>query len=122
MLKRIAVVCTVSLFFSSHLSADEDFISHYEYGEMLYKDPRGVSCVECHSEDGSGKLIAEFRDIHGKEQIIGADIRQTSLEKMIAALNSYHKIMPRYYLTDDEIKAIYDFLQEKTKRLKAKKK
>jgi mono/diheme cytochrome c family protein len=122
MLKRIAAAVTVLLLLSSNMTADEDFISHYEYGEMLYKYPRGVSCVECHGEDGSGKLIAEFRDIHGKEQIIGADIRQTSLKKMIEALNSYHKIMPRYYLTDDEVKAIYDFLQEKTKRLKAKKK
>lgn len=121
MLQRIIVQLTLLLLFTAGSAANEDFISHYEYGEMLYKYPRGVSCVECHSEDGSGKLIAEFRDIHGKEQIIGADIRQVSLEKMIKALNSYHKIMPRYYLTDDEIKAIYDFLQEKTKRVKAKK-
>ena len=106
----------------SEAMADEDFISHYEYGEMLYKYPRGVSCVECHAEDGSGKLITEYRDILGKHQIIGADIRQTNRDKMIAALNSDHKIMPRYYLTDNEIEAIYDFLQEKTKRMKIKKK
>ena len=23
----------------------------------------------------------------------------------------YHKVMPRYYMTDDEVKAIYDYLQ-----------
>jgi hypothetical protein len=32
---------------------------------------------------------------------------------MINSVNSYHKIMPRYYLTDEEVKAIYDYLQEK---------
>ena len=30
---------------------------------------------------------------------------------MILSVNSYHKVMPRYYLTDDEVKAIYDYLQ-----------
>ena len=102
----------------SSLNADEDFISDYEYGEMLYQYPRGVSCVECHGDSGEGKLIVEFRDIHGKEKIKGPDIRDVNLTQMVKALNSYHKIMPRYYLTDEEIKAIYEFLQEKKRRTK----
>jgi mono/diheme cytochrome c family protein len=106
----------LSLCGASLASGDEDFISHYEYGEMLYTNPRGVSCVECHGEAGEGKVIAEFRDIHSKEQIKGPDIRNKTLEEMIRALNSYNDIMPRYYLTDEEIKAIYDFLKEKSKR------
>ena len=32
---------------------------------------------------------------------------------MIHTLNSFHKIMPRYYLTDEEAKAIYDYIQKK---------
>ncbi|UFH60339.1 c-type cytochrome [Sulfurovum mangrovi] len=121
-LKRLLLLLILSPFIASPLSADEDFISHYEYGQMLYTYPRGVSCVECHGEAGEGKVIAEFRDIHGKEQIIGPDIRGKRLDEMILAMNSYHDIMPRYYLTDEEIKAIYDFLKEKSKRMNVRRK
>lgn len=104
------------------LCAGEDFISHYEYGEMLYHNPRGVSCAECHGKDGSGKTIVEFRDIHGKQAIEGSDIRKTSLSEMIKSVNSYHQIMPRYYLTDEEVKAIHDYLREKNKKYLKKQK
>ena len=97
------------------LWGQEDFISHYEYGEMLYNNPRGVSCSQCHGKTGEGKVIVQYQDIHGKEVLKGADIRKKSLEEMIKSVNSYHKVMPRYYLTDDEVKAIYDYLQEKNK-------
>jgi len=95
------------------LGANEDFISHYEYGEMLYNNPRGVSCSQCHGTDGSGTTIVEFRDIHGKQAINGSDIRKESLQAMIKSVSSYHEIMPRYYLTNEEVKAIYDYLQKK---------
>ena len=95
------------------LWGQEDFISHYEYGEMLYANPRGVSCAQCHGKSGEGQTIVEFRDIHGKQALKGSDIRKDSLEDMIRSVNNYHKIMPRYYLTDEEVKAIYDYLQKK---------
>jgi mono/diheme cytochrome c family protein len=82
---------------------------------MLYNNPRGVSCLQCHGAGGEGTTIVEFRDIHGKQAIKGPDIRQESLQAMINSVNSYHKIMPRYYLTDEEVQAIYDYLQEKNK-------
>ncbi|WP_295419831.1 c-type cytochrome [Sulfurovum sp.] len=103
-----------------NLSADEDFISHYEYGEMLYHNPRGVSCSQCHGESGEGTTIVEFRDIHGKQAIQGPDIRQENLSSMFNAVNGYHKIMPRYYLTEEEVKAIYDYLQEKNREYLSK--
>lgn len=95
------------------LWAEEDFISHYEYGEMLYANPRGISCSECHGQSGEGQTIVEYRDIHGKQALRGSDIRQNTLDEMIIAVNSYHEVMPRYYLTDEEVKAIYDYLQKK---------
>ena len=98
------------------LGANEDFISHYEYGEMLFNNPRGVNCSQCHGKDGAGTTIVKFRDEQGKQTVIkGADIRKKSLEAMIRSVNSYHEIMPRYYLTDEEVKAIYDYLQKKNK-------
>ena len=96
------------------LSAGEDFISHYEYGQMLYNSPRGVSCSQCHGESGEGCVIVKFKDKDGKENLIkGLDIRKKSLPEMIKSAESYHKIMPRYYLTNMEIKAIHDYLQKK---------
>jgi len=91
----------------------ESFISDYEYGEMLYNNPRGVSCAECHGKSGEGKVIVQYQGIHGKDSIRGADIRQKSLVDMIDSVARYHKVMPRYYLTDEEVIAIYDFLQKK---------
>jgi hypothetical protein len=91
----------------------ESFLTDYEYGEMLFNTPRGVSCTECHGLSGEGKVIVTYKDIHGKQDIKGADIRKKTLEEMIVSVNSYHKVMPRYYLTNDEVKAIYDFLQQK---------
>ncbi|MBD3789430.1 MAG: cytochrome c [Campylobacterales bacterium] len=98
------------------LNAGEDFISHYEYGEMLYNNPRGVSCAQCHGEDGSGTMIVSLKDANGVNEIVGADIRQKTFEEIVQSLNGYHEIMPRYYLTDEEVKAIYDFLKKKNKR------
>ena len=110
MLKRLLFLLPLCL------SGNEDFISHYEYGEMLYNNPRGVSCSQCHGENGKGEVIVEYRDIHGKETLKGSDIRRESLDRMIKSVNKYHKIMPRYYLTDEEVKAIYDYLQKKNEK------
>ena len=96
------------------LGASEDFISHYEYGQMLYSNPRGVSCSQCHGDNGEGCVIVSFKDVDGKKKVIkGVDIRQESLPEMINSVNMYHKIMPRYYLTNEEVKAIYDYIQKK---------
>jgi mono/diheme cytochrome c family protein len=95
------------------LWSQEDFISDYEYGEMLYANPRGVSCSQCHGKSGEGTTIVEYRDIHGKQALKGSDIRKESLSSMIHSVNAYHKVMPRYYLTDEEVKAIYEYLKVK---------
>ena len=95
------------------LGANEDFISHYEYGEMLYNNPRGVSCAQCHGKKGEGKIIVKYRDGNEDKVIQGSDIRKKTLFQMVHTLNNFHEIMPRYYLTDEEAKAIYDYIQEK---------
>ena len=105
------------LFLSAENNVDENitesFITDYEYGEMLYSNPRGVSCVQCHGENGEGKVIVTYQGMDGKVTLKGADIRKKTLEEMIYASKSYHKVMPRYYLTDDEVSAIYEYLQKR---------
>jgi len=95
------------------LSANEDFISHYEYGQMLYNNPRGVSCSQCHGKNGEGEVIVKYHDEESEKIIKGSDIRKKSLLQMDNSLNNDHLIMPRYYLTDEEVKAIFDYLQKK---------
>ncbi len=101
------------LLFPLLLTAEEDFISHYEYGQMLYENPRGVSCAQCHGESGEGRLIVAYEDENGKQRLEGSDIRQDNLKSMILSVKKYHKIMPRYYLTNEEVEAIYDYLKVK---------
>jgi mono/diheme cytochrome c family protein len=95
------------------LSGQEAFISHYEYGEMLYENPRGISCLQCHGDLGEGRIILEYQEGEEKKILRGADIRNMTLSSMVIAVNSYHKVMPRYYLTDKEVKAIHDYLKVK---------
>ncbi|EHN2731235.1 hypothetical protein KGG34_001311, partial [Campylobacter jejuni] len=33
-----------------------DFITLKEYSKMLYENPRGISCKECHGADGSEQI------------------------------------------------------------------
>jgi len=104
----------------------ESFLSTVEYGRMLYKNPRGISCQQCHGREGrGGQKIAKYYDKHKNPKILrGVDIRDYSFEDLKASLNNEykennrtkrHKIMPMYYLTDEEVKAIYTYLQESNK-------
>jgi len=115
------VIKQLLVFLPLLLGASEDFITHDEYGQMLYNNPRGVSCSQCHGDNGEGCMIVSFKDVDGKKKVIkGSDIRQESLSSMINSVNSYHKIMPRYYLTNEEVKAIYDYIQKKNENHLAK--
>ena len=97
------------------LYAEEAFVSHFEYGEMLYKAPRGVACALCHGKDGSGGVIAGYRHKGEEKTLQAPDIRQLSFERFYKPFTSegYKRtdIMPRYHLTKKEIRAIYDYLQ-----------
>jgi hypothetical protein len=110
-----------------------DFITQYEYGELLYKNPRGISCIKCHGEKATGHTIATFthikNDIKYKCSIKGPDITHFSLDKFIKLLNptlkkekkkftkkqvceklTYGNSMPIYYLTHKEKRAIYTYI------------
>ena len=54
-------------FFCAVLFA-ESFISDYEYGQMLFKNPRGIGCNKCHGENGEGSLIATKKDFNKTSQ------------------------------------------------------
>ena len=108
------------------IETSESFLSMVEYGRMLYKNPRGISCSQCHGKEGKGgQKIAKYYDKKKNPKLLkGVDIRNYSLDDLRASLkNKYrennrrkkHKIMPIYYLTDEEVDAIYYYLQESNK-------
>ena len=90
----------------------EDFISEYEYGQMLYKDPRGVSCASCHGTVGESTFIASFKnEDNTTRDFYSPDIRKLDLKSFKKALDRGGRIMPKYYLTDKEVEAIYKYIK-----------
>ncbi len=90
----------------------QDFISKFEYGQMLYENPRGVSCKKCHGNLGEGAFIASFINSKGeKKDFYGADIRNLDFKTFKKHVEKGGKIMPRFYLTNKELEAIYEFIK-----------
>ena len=109
------------------IKTQDSFLSSVEYGRMLYKNPRGISCTQCHGKEGKGgQKIAKYYDRKRNPKLLkGVDITSYSLKDLKASLkNQYrenkrrkrHKIMPMYYLTNEEIQAIFDYLQYSNKQ------
>ena len=104
----------------------EDSFSNFEYGKMLYSNPRGISCILCHGKKGRGvKSIISFYESSKNNKvknivINGGKILKLSLKNFMTRL-IFNKmlnrdkidIMPNYYLTEKEIKLIYNFLHSK---------
>jgi len=112
---------------------ENSFITQYEYGKMLYKNPRGISCVKCHAKDARGKLISSFTHKTRKNTyecfIKSSDITNISREDFIRKLDPslknkkikfektqvcekliYGHTMPKYFLTKNEMNSIYYYI------------
>ncbi len=104
------------LFIVSLILRGEDFISQLEYGQMLYQDPRGVSCVPCHGEKGEGGELATYAKKVGKKRVVvnlnAPNIQNSSFEKFKEAILKGKGVMPKYFLTTKEIKAIYKYIKK----------
>jgi len=119
MIKRyFKTILYIYIIVTNNIFADDDFISDYEYGEMLYNNPRGISCTSCHGDYAQGKKIVEYHTTEGKRVVVkGSDIREITLMELHKSLNRNHRIMPRYYLANKEVIAIYKYIKEKNRRL-----
>jgi mono/diheme cytochrome c family protein len=79
---------------------------------MLYQNPRGVSCAPCHGDHGEGAIIARYKE-HGQARVLqGPDIRQSDLATLRRAVLEGRGVMPRYFLTEKEIHALYLYIQK----------
>ncbi|MEA3513045.1 MAG: hypothetical protein U9R37_05535 [Campylobacterota bacterium] len=131
----ILLVFVVSTLFSQ-TSFDNSFITKYEYGKMLYKNPRGISCSRCHGDDARGKIISTFTHIKNKKKytctIKTEDITTISYDDFLLTLDpklekpkknfdktqvceklTYRNSMPTYFLTPEELSSIHFYLINK---------
>lgn len=111
MQKVFHVFLIIGASFGVFLNAEESFITPLEYGKMLYNNPRGIGCVECHGRFGEGQQIANYTHQRKDKTLQGPPINNLSLKDFENALQKGKKIMPKYYLTTSEIEAIYQYLE-----------
>ncbi len=135
--KFIYITFFVSFLFSNEkdpLSIDNSFITKFEYGKMLYNNPRGIGCNSCHGDNAQGKKIVDFKHVYKKVSyncsLIAPNIKnidyKTFSEKVNQKKNSsqkfepnqvcekllhYGNIMPTYFLVEQEIEAIYYYIK-----------
>ena len=110
-MKYILLLLTPLYLFSS-----SSFITQSEYASQLYKNPRGIACGRCHGDHGEGKLIANYIHKNKKKSFVGPQINNVKYTEFYNALNSRKKGMPRYYLTQKEIEALYFYLHQNDKK------
>mgnify|MGYP005847842037 CR=1 FL=1 len=104
------------------LHASGSFITQKEYAAQLYKNPRGIGCQLCHGERGEGRLIARYVHKKEKKAFLGPVINKLDYGDFHRALNVRKNGMPRYFLTDDEIQALYLHLHKNDAKRKKEKK
>ena len=95
----------------SSVWAKESFITKDEYAKMLYNAPRGISCAHCHGDVGEGKIIAAYVEKGRPQTLQTAPIYHLDYSRFEKGVKSSRSIMPKYYLTDKEIAALYYYLQ-----------
>ncbi|ASM39759.1 cytochrome C oxidase subunit III [Campylobacter sp. RM12327] len=121
----------LSIFVSNLFCAD--FITKDEYAKMLYQNPRGISCAKCHGKDAKGSVIARYKDIKTKKvdgeifkeevskTLEAPDITNLNFERFKNAVVDSKGVMPTYFLTIDEIKSLYYYVNKNTNQTKGKK-
>jgi len=106
------------------LYATSSFITPTEYAAQLYKNPRGIGCQLCHGSRGEGRLIANYTHKKKQKSFRGPAIKSLNFQEFSKALNERKRGMPRYFLTNDEIEALYlhlhkdDHKEKKQKKIK----
>jgi hypothetical protein len=103
------------LLFPLFLLGSSDFITPLEYASQFYKNPRGIGCQLCHGDNGEGKMIARYEHKGKKRSFDAPSIDKIEFPAFFKALNCRKDGMPRYYLTQKEIEALYLFLHRNDK-------
>ncbi|NQY21788.1 MAG: hypothetical protein HRT40_10870 [Campylobacteraceae bacterium] len=94
---------------------DNSFITKYEYGAMLYKNPRGVGCIKCHKNTRKKEVFVKYFDRKNIEKIIIippiSKLTYKQFSKVLRAKKNSSLIMPTYFLTTDELRSLYFYIK-----------
>lgn len=92
----------------------ESFINNFEYGEMLYKNPRGIGCDKCHGKYGEGMLLGKYKKNDKLIEIYAPSLQKSDVKEIKESLSKKRKksVMPEYFLTDGEIEALVFYLRK----------
>ncbi len=101
----------MSIFVMLHAASDDSFLTDSEYGKYLYENPRGISCKSCHGPHGEGMLLATYPSNDKTREVSAPSIIGMDIESFRKGTLSTKGVMPKYYLTTDEIDAIYRYLE-----------
>lgn len=100
-------ICMLVMFVS--LNA-ESFITKMEYAKMLYSNPRGIGCISCHGKRGEGSVIAKYKHKGKQKELVAPAINTLSKERFFKALEDSDSVMPKYFLTNNEIEVLYFYV------------
>lgn len=117
---RLALVFLFCFF--AFASEESSFITPAEYAKMLYFNPHGIGCDKCHGANGEGGLIGvyyEYNKASGQDkklEVIAPNIVGIEPKVFRAALSKSKNFMPSYSLTDDEVAALYMYVNKLYKK------
>ncbi|MEE3704344.1 c-type cytochrome [Campylobacter sp. CX2-8023-23] len=106
---------TFFLIFTTFAFSSE-FITKNEYAKMLYKNPRGIGCNKCHGDKGEGALIVKYKAFNKKsnkyeERSLKAPrINNLDFDRFKSAVTDSKGIMPSYFLTQNEILNLFEYI------------
>ena len=104
MSKKLVLFVIISVLWAN----DEPFTE--DYGKNLYENPRGIACNKCHGDKGEGAVIAHYKHKGVEKSLLAPRINNIDFNIFIKAFRAQRGVMPMYYLTDEEIRAIYMYL------------
>lgn len=94
----------------------EDFITKMEYAKMLYSNPRGIGCNLCHGQRGEGMVISTYKNKGKVIELKSPNITNIDKKRFEKALSKSHSVMPRYFLTKNEIEILYFYVTSEVNR------
>ncbi len=112
-MKKIFLLILYSLVVVSLQAQEEqrkEFLTQYEYGKALYKNPRNIGCIKCHGKNGEGSTISYIKQNGSTKPIVAPKITGTKFTEFENALKSGKGFMPKYNLSTSEIVSLYIFL------------
>ncbi|MFA6788656.1 MAG: c-type cytochrome [Arcobacteraceae bacterium] len=114
MFYKLLLLTFLTTFLNAYTVIDYSFITKYEYGQLLYENPRGIGCNKCHGDNAQGSVIAKYKTNKGEDKyVIAPKISDVTWEKFKTVLSSKENkssVMPTYFLTNEELISIHFYM------------